>query len=269
MSVVVKAFELLHLFTADRPELGLSELHRLAGRDKATTFRHLAALESVGLLERNPATRAYRIGPAVIRLARLREAGMPRREVAAAALDRLAALTGETAHASALAGTTLLSLVVRESDLHSNRVVIRETELPLHATASGLAVLAFGPPALRAAALDRAERFTEATLVTAPALDAAIAAARAEGFSVSAQGFEAGVHGTAAPVFDETGTAAGAVAVAAPASRMTPALSRTIRQGLARAAREITEGWGGTVPAALETTWARQTALVPQIERTS
>ena len=260
MSVVVKAFELLQLFSAERPEMGLTELHRLAGRDKATTFRHLSALESVGLLERNPATRAYRIGPAVLRLARLREAVMPRREVVEAALDRLAALTGETAHASALSGNTLLSLSVRESDLHSNRVVIRETELPLHATASGLAVLAFGGPGLRAAALGAMERFTEATHATEAALDAAVERARAEGFAVSAQGFEAGVHGTAAPLFDETGLIAGAVAVAAPASRMTPDLGRTIRQGLTRAAHEISQGWGGQVPAGLQALWGRALA---------
>ena len=80
MSTVEKAFTLLRRFAADRAEIGLSDMQRLSGRDKATTYRYLCALESVGLLEQDSQSRAYRIGPAVPRLAHLRELTMPRCE---------------------------------------------------------------------------------------------------------------------------------------------------------------------------------------------
>ena len=99
MSTIAKAMELLDFFSLERPEIGLSDFHRLAGRDKATTFRHLTALESAGLLEQNPTTRAYRIGPAVLRLAHMREITLPRRAGLRIALPRLAEVTGETGHA--------------------------------------------------------------------------------------------------------------------------------------------------------------------------
>lgn len=266
MSVVEKAFELLGFFSAERPEIGLSELHRLARRDKATTYRHLAALESVGLLEQDKQSRLYRIGPAVLRLAELREATTPRRAGARAALERLAELTGETAHVSLLSGTRLLTLAVQESNRHSTRVIITEPELPLHATSQGHAVLAFGAPALTEAARRAMTRFTAATPITGAALDAAVGSARRTGFGESAHTFEEGVHGIGVPVFDQTGEVAGAVAVATVASRMTPALAATIRAGLVEAARTISATWGGAVPPDLEARWARTLAARSQEE---
>lgn len=269
MSVVVKAVELLGYFSVDRPELGLSELRRLAGRDKATTYRHLEALESVGLLEQNPVTKQYRIGPAVLGLAQIREATTPRRAGALSALARLAERTGETAHVSLLSGAALHTLAVQESTRHATRVIINESKLPLHATSQGHAILAFGGADLMQAARRRLVRFTEATPTTDEALDAAVSVARQTGFGVSPNGFENGVYGIGAPVFDHTGAVAGAVAVASVSSRMTDVLGREIRAGLVEAARAISANWGGQVPAALETLWARTLAPYSEQERSA
>lgn len=260
MSTIEKAVQLLNFFDARRAEIGLSEFQKFAGRDKATTYRHLSALMAVGLLEQNPATRRYRIGPAVLRLAHLREASMPRRAGARDALAALAAATGETAHASIIEGATLAALDHVEATAHSTRVVISDDILPLHATGSGLAVLAFAGPDLLAAAKGNLRRFTDRTAGGDADLDAAVARARATGFGVSDQGFETGVHGIGAPIFDDRGTVAGAIAVATPVGRMTPALQRIIRHALIIAARAATESWGGVIPPELERTWARDTA---------
>lgn len=260
MSTVEKALSLLAHFTAERPDLGLSELCRLAGRDKATTYRHLEALETAGLLEQNPDSRLYRVGPAVIRLARLRELTTPRVAILEDELPNLAAATGETAHASLLEGSRLVALAHRESPRHSTRVVVDVSELPLHATASGLAVLAFGPPTLRSAALRRLDRFTDTTPKDAEELDAALSAARAKGVAVSPGSFEDDVHGFAVPLFDETGRVSGALAVAALAARVTPELADEIACQLARAGEQVTRRWGGQVPDRLSETWAALTA---------
>jgi DNA-binding IclR family transcriptional regulator len=263
MSTIGKAMELLGHFSPLRTEIGLSEFQRLIGRDKATVHRHLTALESAGLLEQDRRSRRYRIGPAVLRLAALREAALPRRAGTTAALAALSEATGETAHASILEGDRLATLAQHESAAHATRVVISEAVLPLHATASGLAVLAFGGADLRAAAERRLERFTAATPCDPAALAQAVEAARATGFGLSREGYEAGVHGMAVPIFDGGGTGAGAVAVASMASRMTPALERRIRTALVDAGRAITAAWGGIVPEELERVWAR-TADAPQ-----
>ena len=51
MSSASKALELLSHFNTTRPEIGLSDMCRLAGRDKATTYRHLQVLEAAGFVE--------------------------------------------------------------------------------------------------------------------------------------------------------------------------------------------------------------------------
>lgn len=137
MSTIARAIELMGYFTAQSPEIGLSDICRLSGRDKATCYRHLSALESVGLLEQNPVNRKYRIGTAVLRWAVQREAAMPRREILKRVLPQLADRTGETAHCSVIERGQLCPLMHQDSMRHSTRVVMNQTNLPFHATASG------------------------------------------------------------------------------------------------------------------------------------
>jgi DNA-binding IclR family transcriptional regulator len=256
MSVVSKALDLLQQFTPARPEIGLSQIGRLAGMDKATAYRHMTALEAAGFVEKNPLTKAYRIGPAVLHLAQMRELTVPRKEGARTALETLADVTGETAHLSVLSGADLHALMSRESDRHGTRAIIDVTILPLHATGSGLCALAFGAADLLAAARADLTRYTDDTAADEQALNGAVAQARASGFGFAEGSFEDGILGISAPVFDQSGLLAGTVAVASVASRVTPELDQVIRRELVTAAREITRNWGGSIPAHVETAWA-------------
>tara|TARA_R110002094_G_scaffold153682_4_gene141144 strand:+ start:853 stop:1656 length:804 start_codon:yes stop_codon:yes gene_type:complete len=257
MSSVTKTLELLSHFSAIRPEIGLSQMCRIAKRDKATTYRHLQSLESAGFIEQNPVTKLYRLGPALLQLAQIREATVPRKQGALAGLSRLANATGETAHASVLSGTTLYSLVSCDSPMHGTRAIIDIATLPLHATASGICALAFGPPALAETAVANLERFTDATVTTPADLDALVETARKTGFARADQSFEAEIQGISAPIFDQTENFAGAVSVACVASRFTPELENIIKAELAIASREISRNWGGCVPDHIETHWTR------------
>ncbi len=256
MSAAAKTLELLSYFTPTRPEIGLSQLCRIAARDKATTYRHLQVLEKYGFVEQNPQTKQYRLGPAVMQLAQLREATVPRRKGAQTALTVLAAATGETAHATVLSGTTLYALASCESPMHGTRAIIDISTFPLHATASGICALAFGPAALFDVALTSLEAFTDKTPTTPEALAALVDNVRATGFSRADQSFEREIHGISVPVFDQTGLFAGTVSVASVASRVTPELERIIKTELVAASRDITRSWGGALPADIETTWA-------------
>ena len=65
------------------------------------------------------------------------------------------------------------------------------------------------------------------------------------------------MHSFAAPLFDAGGICVGAVAVAAPASRMTAALRDVIRAELTHSAAQIVGLWGGALPAKLAALWQR------------
>lgn len=256
MSSASKALELLSLFSTARPEIGLSEMCKLAKRDKATTYRHLQVLEAAGFVEKNSYTKHYRLGPTLLQLGRMREATVPREAGARAAVNTLANETGETAHVSVLSGTTLFALVSCESPKHSTRAVIDVTTLPLHATAAGYCALAFGPAELFETACKNLNPFTDKTPSTPDALRALIEETHRAGFARSDGRFEAEIHSLSAPVFDQTGELCGAVSVASVASRFTPTLETIIKSELIKASRDITKNWGGAIPAAIEHAWA-------------
>ncbi len=256
MSSASKTLELLEFFSPARPEIGLSQLCRLAGRDKATTYRYLQSLEEVGFVEQNPMTRQYRLGPALLQLAQTRELTVPRKAGARAPLGDLADATGETSHVSVLSGKALYKLLAHESPRHSIRVVIDIQTFPLHATASGLCALAFGPEDLFKAAASDLVSYTAATVADAEALRAQIHNTRATGFGRSEGSFEDDVNSLAAPLFDQAGQFAGAVSVASVATRFTPDLEHLIQGRLIDASRTITHNWGGIVPSHVEQAWA-------------
>ncbi len=257
MGTVSKALILLEYFTRSRPEIGLSDLARLAGMNKATVYRLVTELQSHGFVEQTNG-RIYRVGPAVLRLAALREATVPRRAAALQALQTLSDRTGETAHLSQLQGDRLVTYAYTYAQAHGTSVRMEDAEiLPFHATSSGLAVLAFAEPAFCDQVLAGALPALTPETPTDPAeIRAHLDQIRATGLSESSGGFERDVHSLAVPLFDDTAACTAAVAVAAPAARMTPALRATIVTALQDTARTLIDSWGGVLPSELQVAWS-------------
>ncbi|MGL4237022.1 IclR family transcriptional regulator [Tabrizicola sp.] len=246
MGTVGKALDLLDLFSRAEPQLGLSQLARASGVNKATCHRLMSELESRGLVEQVGPAREYRLGSAVLRLAALREAAVPTRDAAMPVLRRLAETTGETAHLSQLVAGRLQTLAFAYSSRPGVKVMMEDADfLPFHATASGAAVLAqlADPEPLIAVAPDQ------------NALRTRIANCRDNGWAETVSTFEKDVHGLAVPLFDAFGQCTGALAVAAAAPRMTPGLHAAITAELTCAGAEITGLWGGVIPDALARLW--------------
>ena len=268
MFSTAKALTLLSHFSVTRPEIGLSQLCRIAGRDKATTYRHLQALETAGFVEQNPATKHYRLGPAVMQLAHVREATVPRKDGAKPALAALADATGETTHVTVLSGQTLYGLCECDPPRQGIRAVIDISTFPLHATASGLCALAFGPASLFETATTALEEYTATTPTTEQDLADLVEAIRNTGFGRANQSFAAEIQGLSAPVYDHSGQLAGAVAVACVAARFNADLEQTIKSELVIAARDITRNWGGKIPSQIEDLWARTLSNSSELEQT-
>lgn len=243
VKTVDKAMTLLSQFTAERGALGLSELARLAGLDKAAAHRLLAALARHGFVEQAGESRKYRLGPGFLTLARVREATAPLGRLAAAAAEALTETTGETAHVSVPGPSGMISVAIRLPH-RANVINLDPAEtLPFHATASGLAWLSSLKPAERAARLrPPLAAVTAATMTNPEAVAAAAELAAARGWSLCRDGYEIGVTGIAAPLLTPDGAFLAAIAVAAPSDRieaqgaeaLLPALLAA-RDGLARA----------------------------------
>jgi DNA-binding IclR family transcriptional regulator len=250
MGTVTKALTLLTLFNQSRPLIGLSDFTRLSGQNKATTFRMLGELQTMGFVEQVGTTRAYRLGPEVLRLAALREASVPLVSVARETLEHLSATTGETAHMSQIRGHQLNTLAYAYGARHGTQVRMEDAEvLSFHATSSGLAVLGFSNPEFVDDILSRPlKAHTSETRTDPLQIRAGLEQVRKAGMAESVGGFEADVHSHATPVFGPDMLPIGALAVATPVSRMNEALKALIQAELQQGARALTHQIGGLYP---------------------
>lgn len=250
MGTITKALEMLNYFSRAQGALGLSDCVRLSGRDKATVHRHLSELAENGFLEQDPTSRAYRLGPAILRLAAVREITTPTRSLVRPVVDEMADAVGELVHFSLLEGRQLATIYHMEPARHGTHVHFDEAEiLPLHATSSGFAVLAFGPDRLRDEILrGPLPPFTTSTITDAETLAKVIATTAETGVARSQMTFDAEVASQAVPIFGPDNRVTGALAIAVPTIRLTPETERHHAQVLRDGMIRITAALGGSVP---------------------
>ncbi|PLS21008.1 IclR family transcriptional regulator [Neptunicoccus cionae] len=248
-STVLKALSLIDFFNERRPTIGLSEFSKLSGYHKATTQRFLSALEVKGFVEQDQVSREYLLGPAFLRFSHLREASFPLTEAVNTVLRDLKDATEETAHASLIAGELLANIGVVQSN-QINRIIIEPGEsLPLHATASGLAYLAFSSPDTVKKALDQElEMHTEGTIINPDEISKMLELIRKTGAAYSDGTYCDDVLGIAAPYFGPNGKVCGAVAISLPTSRATTERKAFIEEQVKAAAQRLTALRGGSSP---------------------
>ncbi len=247
MQTVDKAVELLSFFSEAQPEIGLSELARCAGYDKASTRRLLVALIKHDYIEQNPTNKAYRLGPGVLRLARVRETSSPLVSITTPLLEELVAETGESAHFSLLSGGRVSSVDIVESP-RSNRInFVLGEEGPLHATASGIVCLAYSEESLSKNLLKRAlPAYTPNTITNKKQFIEMLQTVRNQGYYINVEQYEMDVCSIAAPVLGQSNAPLGALAVAAPTSRFKDTHRRKILRAVERAALEASHAMGFT-----------------------
>ena len=256
MGTTSKALTLLDYFTRQQHEIGLSDLARLSGTNKATCFRLMAELQDHGLIEQT-AAKSYRIGPAVLRLAALREATVPTRDAAMPVLQALARATGETAHMSHLVAGRLVTLAFAYAPNHAIKVMMEDADvLPFHATSSGMAVLAHLPKDQQASTLALPRiGLTPNTMLESGSIQAEMVQVKAVGWAETADTFEVDVASVAVPLFDCNAACIGAVAVAAPTTRLHGAARADIILRTIKAATEIMSLQGGAAPVTVQRLW--------------
>jgi DNA-binding IclR family transcriptional regulator len=240
------SLSLLEHLASSREPLGVSELAREFGSSKATVYRHLQALVLHGFVHQEPTTMRYAAG---IKLFVLGERLRERFDVLAVAREEMARLreeTGQPVTLSALVENQVVVLEVLQGQAIVNFGTQPGTALDLHASAHGNVALAFGPEGLMEHCLARPlKAWTPQTICSPNALRRAVAQVRARGWATAPNRVLQGVNGLAAPLFNHTGSYAGAVAIAGsiqyiPASP-SHELVRAVTQTAERISRKL--GW--------------------------
>lgn len=246
VQVLDRALDLLDLL-ALHSGLTLSEVAEKTEQSPSTVHRLLHSLASRGIVESDPTTQAWTIGPATFRLgsAFMRRSGIVER--ARPILRALMEHTGETANLGILNGDSVLFVSQVETQETIRAFFPPGTLSPLHASGIGKALLAFGRPEIlqgltRGPALTR---FTDRTLTTAGELAEDMARTRARGFSFDDEERTRGMRCIAAPVFDLTGEAIAGVSVSGPTHRIGPEHVKTLGAVVAAAAADLSAAMGG------------------------
>jgi DNA-binding IclR family transcriptional regulator len=182
--------------------LPMSTVHRLAHR-----------LEDEGMLERRPSGE-YRIGLRLWELGLLAPRGHGLREEALPFLEDLYEVTHQNVQLVVLDDTEAV-VVERLRARNAARLESRTGgRLPVHATSGGIALLAWGPPALLDAVLARPlPRHTEGTVTDEAGLRALLARSRRQGYVELDGHLTPGVISLAAPVLARDGEAVAAVSI--------------------------------------------------------
>ena len=221
----------------DGEELGVTRIAELVGREKSQVSRTLQVLAGDGLVDRDPDTRAYRLGWQLFALAA--RAGDSRlADSAPGKLRSLVGGLGEGAHLSVLRGTDVLT-VLSEAPPHAVQAVNwAGRTVPAARTSAGYALLVDHSPDDLRALFPRAELGL---------LDERLAAARSDGYAVADEDFEPGLVAVAAPIRDFRGRVVAALNVSAPKFRFAHRLDEAGAHVL-EAAEDLSSelGWSAT-----------------------
>ena len=215
----LRAIRLLKLFTAQAPELQLAEISALSGLNKTTTHRLLQALHSEELLDRNPGTGAYRLGPGMMALGVQALSSNDLRLRARPLLKRLAEETGETATLEVPIDDTMLIL----DEIAGKHFVGASgnvgTRWPIHATSTGKAFIAFEQHGSARLAAEL-QSLTARTITKIDVLEKQLGDIRRRGFAETVDELEDGFSGVAAVVRGGMGELLGALSICGPSQRM-------------------------------------------------
>lgn len=238
-----RVVEVLDLLGESAEGLGVREIARRLDVHPSTASRLLSTLGAAGLLERRRDTGRYRIGPHVVGLAAAAVDRLPVVSQARAQLERLSAVTAETANLAILDG---LHVVYVDQVTPAATVVMASwvgRRSPVHASSSGKVLVAFGPPAFADRVLAHArDKLTDKTVVDPARLRDVWRQVRRQGYAASAGELEDGLTTIAAPVL--VGDAAvAAISVSGPAYRLpqrdVPGLARHVMDAAAAAANRM------------------------------
>jgi DNA-binding IclR family transcriptional regulator len=245
-SVTGRVLAVLAAFSAERPELTLTEISRRAGLPLTTAHRIVGELAGWGALERVEGR--YRIGLRLWEVGALAPRGLGLRETAMPYLEDLFEVTRQNVQLAVLDGTDAV-YVERISGRGAVNVITRVGgRLPLHATGVGLVLLAHASPDLQERVLaGPLRRYTAKTVCHPGELRRLLAEVRRTGVAVTDGMIELIALSVAAPVRDGRGDVVAALSVVVPSQGTDP---RAYVPAVRAAGRAISRALGSsTTPA--------------------
>jgi IclR family pca regulon transcriptional regulator len=203
---LIKGLRVLEAFSAERPEMTLSEVAQVAGLDPGTTYRLLNTLTMHGYIERIADKKLFRLTMKVLDLG-FRAIGrhsIP--ELARPVLHSLVSEVHEAASLGTLEGSDILYVERVRAGHDRLGVEIRVgSTIPAHCSAIGQALLAYLPEGQLAQVLTQPSRSADMPPVPVGSgeLMTALEKVRKDGYCLRDSYFANGLRVLAVPVLDD------------------------------------------------------------------
>jgi DNA-binding IclR family transcriptional regulator len=218
-----KALKLLFLIAESEDPAGVSvsELVRLTGLSRPTTYRFLGELQEFGLVTAVPKRPMWQLGPKVIALAAMAGNWGILRRRAKQAMEEFVRSVGYTVHFGILDGREVVYIDKSESTKHLTISSVVGQRRALHVTALGKCLVAFDPNPEFAAqiAKEGLPPRTFHSITDSAAWLAEIEKVRATGVAFDNEECDLGARCVAAPIRDSQGYVVAAISLSALTSR--------------------------------------------------
>ncbi|MET1086439.1 MAG: IclR family transcriptional regulator [Arthrobacter sp.] len=246
--VVSRIAGLLRLVGRSAEGMPLSALVRESGLTRPTVHRLLSSLASEGLLDHEPGSGNWVLGPEILLMGSVASARFPLEDIARPGLRRLAEATGESAFFSIRRGPQTVCLLREEGSFPVRSFVLHEgVRFPLGVASAGTAIMAFLPEAEQEELLRGWAGHAGVFAAAHPEelVRASLAQTRLKGYSVNPGLVLEGSWGMGAAVFDQSGSPAWALSLTGIEPRFKPERQEELGTLLMAEAHRITQQLGG------------------------
>jgi len=246
---ILRSFDILSLFNASVPELGISDISVKIGINRSTVTRLVRTLHSLNYLEKSMGNSKYRLGRRIADLARAYYINLDLEQAAQPIMNELCEMTNETISLSILEGDYGYYLTWVDSP-KPIRMVIEDKHIHywLHAGAPGKLLLSFQSDSFIKDLVRRKglPRFTDHTITDYDELMKELTQIRKEGLAVShGEHIEYGST-VSAPVMNFSGKVVAALSVTWISLGDDPSQENSFKPLLKDAAMRLSEVLGYT-----------------------
>lgn len=217
-----RGLQILEAFTAESPDLSLTDIATEVRLDKSTVFRFAYTLEALGYLVRDPDTKRYRPGLRVMRLGFTALNSMGLRQIALPYLKSLSAESGETTNMTVRDGAEIVYVARNRTQQIVSINLNLGSRLPVYCTSMGKAQLIdLSVEELRDLLGEEPyPMLGPKTITTFDALVAELEKTRRKGYAINDEELAAGLRSVAAPIRDADEQIVAAINISVPGSRV-------------------------------------------------
>lgn len=236
-----RALDILSLFGAQTPELGITEIARALNLHKSTASGLVYTLQRNGYIAQNPENRRYHLGLQLVERAGVLLDQIEIRKIALPELEHLRDWSSESVNLAILEENQIIYIERLLSDKSLGfRNHIGKRAWP-HSTALGKAILSHlpEPEALTVLQSYRLESMTPNTITDIDALMRQFQRFRQQGYAIEREENEIGGLCISAPIHGYAAAPVAAVSVSFPLSRLDEAMISTYGDRVLDAARRI------------------------------